>query len=136
MGPVARLLRVSAPLAAAVACRSASISPGPPPGSAPVALTVSSSAFVAGSPIPPEFTCDGADRSFAVAWTTMPQGVKSIAVVFDDIDAKHFTHWLLYDVDPSASGLAEGSTAGVAATNDFDRVGYAGPCPPAGALHH
>lgn len=97
---------------------------------------MSSTDFIAGSPIPAANTCDGADRSLQVAWSAMPQGTRSIAVVLDDPDAGGFTHWLLFDVTPQAESIPEGQSPGVVGTNDFDVAAYRGPCPPRGSLHH
>ena len=99
-------------------------------------VVVSSDAFVAGSPIPVDNTCDGRDVSPPVNWTTMPQATtKSVAIVFDDGDANDFTHWLAFNIPPTTHSLAQGAQVS-AATNDFDRRGYNGPCPPKGTLHH
>lgn len=47
-----------------------------------------------------------------------------------------WVHWLLYNLPPTAGGLAEGTLALPAGTleglNDWGRVGYGGPCPPRG----
>ena len=123
-------------------CRDASVSPGPPPGKTAQSLVVSSSAFPAQSPIPAAYTCDGTDQSPELAWTTVPDGTKSIAIVVDDPDAPHgtFTHWIVWNISPGARSLGTGGngglSGGISGTNDFDRVGYSGPCPPKGQLHH
>ena len=124
------------------ACRDAGVSPSPPPGKTATSVTVSSSAFSAGSAIPANYTCDGADQSPDLAWTAVPDGAKSIAIVVDDPDAPHgtFTHWIVWNIQPSTRTLGAGGggglAGGVSGTNDFDRVGYSGPCPPKGAAHH
>lgn len=47
-------------------------------------------------------------------------------------------HWVLYDVPPASSDLAEGAGAGAlpagakAGLNDWKRADYGGPCPPIG----
>ncbi len=94
--------------------------------------------------IPQTFTCDGSDQSPQLAWTTPPAATKSLALVVTDPDAPSgvFTHWLLYNLPPATRQLAEcqtkvpelpdGSHQG---RNDFDRIGYGGPCPPRGSVH-
>ncbi len=49
-----------------------------------------------------------------------------------------WVHWVLYDLPASSKGLAEGvKPAALPAgaregTNDWQRTGYGGPCPPIG----
>ena len=65
-----------------------------------------------------------------------------MAIVCDDRDAAGgtFTHWVAYDLRSDLRALPEGADVvafgGIAATNDFKRIGYAGPCPPRQELHH
>jgi Raf kinase inhibitor-like YbhB/YbcL family protein len=108
-------------------------------------LTISSTAFSGGEAIPRQYTCDGADRSPPLAWSGVPAGAKSLALIVDDPDAPDpkapkmtWVHWVLYDIPPSASGLAEGvKTPDLPkgtreGSNDWKRTGYGGPCPPIG----
>jgi len=108
-------------------------------------LTLSSSAFEPNGAIPREYTCDGSDVSPPFAWSGVPDGTKSLALIVDDPDAPDpkspkmtWVHWVLYDIPPSAAGLPkaaksrdlpEGTRVGV---NDWKRTGYGGPCPPIG----
>jgi Raf kinase inhibitor-like YbhB/YbcL family protein len=49
-----------------------------------------------------------------------------------------WVHWLLYNLPPDAQGLPEAVTPGACpagtceGTNDWQRTGYGGPCPPIG----
>ena len=123
-------------------CRDASVSPGPPPGKTSAPVVLSSAAFAAGSSIPAQYTCDGVDQSPELAWSAVPDSAKSIAIVVDDPDAPHgtFTHWIVWNITPSTRTLGVAGNGGLAGgtsgTNDFDRIGYSGPCPPKGQLHH
>ncbi len=111
-----------------------SSTPGPPPGMGAVSVVVSSPAFPAGSAIPSEYTCDGANSSPELDWTWIPDTAKSIAIVVDDSTV---THWLIWNVKPETRKLERGGNGGgVEGTNDFDRVGYSGPCPPNGAIRY
>jgi len=94
-------------------------------------FTLTSSAFHEGCAIPSKFTCDGANLVPPLAWFDAPQGTRSFALIADDPDAPSgtFTHWLLFDIPASATGLADQSL-GKTLRNDFGRAGYGGPCPP------
>jgi len=49
-----------------------------------------------------------------------------------------WVHWVLYNIPPSATGLAQGVAPGalpagtLQGISDFKRTGYGGPCPPIG----
>ncbi|MFL5839628.1 MAG: YbhB/YbcL family Raf kinase inhibitor-like protein [Thermoleophilaceae bacterium] len=55
-----------------------------------------------------------------------------MALIVDDPDAPvgTFTHWLAWNIDPAARGLAEGESAPAEGRNDFGASGWSGPCPP------
>lgn len=55
-----------------------------------MALTLTSSAFKQGEPIPSKYTI-----SPDLAWTGVPEGTKSFALIFDDPDTPHglWIHW-------------------------------------------
>lgn len=101
-------------------------------------MTLSSSAFQAGTAIPKRHSCDGGDVSPPLSWSGAPAGTRSFAVVVDDPDASGFTHWLLLNLPASATSLGEGLKSGalpagaVEGSNDFGSIGYRGPCPPSG----
>jgi hypothetical protein len=108
-----------------------------------MALTLTSPAFSPGGSIPAAYTCEGANRSPPLAWSGMPAGTQSLALIVDDPDAPDpaaprmtWVHWVLYNLPPECAGLAEGIAvlpAGtLEGTNDWKRTGYGGPCPPIG----
>jgi Raf kinase inhibitor-like YbhB/YbcL family protein len=110
-----------------------------------MALSLSSPAFSPGGEIPVLFTCEGRDLSPALEWAGVPAEARSLALIVDDPDAPDpkapkttWVHWVLYDLPPSTSGLAQGISpralpAGTReGTNDWKRTGYGGPCPPIG----
>jgi Raf kinase inhibitor-like YbhB/YbcL family protein len=110
-----------------------------------MSLKLTSSAFAHGQPIPREYTCDGEDVSPPLAWSGLPQGTRSLALIVDDPDAPDpaapkltWVHWILYDLPPSASSLPRGVSAAQLppgtreGRNDWKRTGYGGPCPPIG----
>ncbi len=86
----------------------------------------------------------GGDASPELSWTHAPAGTASFAVTLYDTTAS-FTHWGMYDIAPTASGLP--ANAGVSKSqygqqivNDFGAgAEYDGPCPPSNVLpdvHH
>jgi Raf kinase inhibitor-like YbhB/YbcL family protein len=98
-------------------------------------MKITSSAFQEGATIPSKFTCDGADASPPLQIADIPSGAKSLALIVDDPDAPGglFTHWMVWNLSPQTSTVAEGSAPkGVHGTNDFGKSGYGGPCPPSG----
>lgn len=107
-------------------------------------LTLSIPAFQDGEPIPARYTCDGENKSPALAWSGLPEGTRSLALIADDPDAPvgTFTHWVIYNLPPALSGLPEGMpqvaqprAGGTQGTNNFRHPGYDGPCPPRGRDH-
>lgn len=110
-----------------------------------MALTITSPAFDHEGEIPGRYTCQGEDISPELTWSGIPAGTRSLALIVDDPDAPDpaaprmtWVHWVLYNIPPSTTGLAEaidenalpqGTEGGV---NDWQRTGYGGPCPPIG----
>jgi Raf kinase inhibitor-like YbhB/YbcL family protein len=113
-------------------------------GAASATLHVSSASFSDGQAIPQKLTCDGADLSPGLQWQPPPANTKSYAIVMIDPDAPvEFTHWLAYDIPADTHALPEGASTpserlghGTEGINGFGKIGYGGPCPPAGKPHH
>ncbi len=106
-----------------------------------MALVITSSAFTEGRAIPNRYTCDGPDVSPDLAWSGVPDGTVSLAMICDDPDAPMGTwvHWVLFNIPADAGGLPAEIPSDAAlengarhGTNDFSRLGYGGPCPPGG----
>jgi phosphatidylethanolamine-binding protein (PEBP) family uncharacterized protein len=78
---------------------------------AAMTFSISSSSFQNGSEIPKKFTCDGADASPELHWSSPPAGTQSLALIADDPDAPvgTWTHWVLFDLSPQSSSLPEGA---------------------------
>ncbi|MDD2695986.1 MAG: YbhB/YbcL family Raf kinase inhibitor-like protein [Anaerolineales bacterium] len=103
-----------------------------------MSIQITSAAFSEGGAIPKKYTCDGEDLSPPLQWSGMPAQAKSLALIMDDPDAPVGTwvHWVVFDLSPQTSGLAEGvSGVGVQGVNSFRKLSYGGPCPPRGAPH-
>lgn len=75
----------------------------------------------------------------------MPVNAKSLALIVDDPDApdpaapkRVWVHWVLYNLPPTTNALPEGVASSALppgtreGTNDWQRTGYGGPCPPIG----
>ncbi|WP_054847518.1 YbhB/YbcL family Raf kinase inhibitor-like protein [Methanoculleus chikugoensis] len=98
---------------------------------------------------PPEHTCDGGENISPPAIRVRGSDAPYLAVIVDDPDAPRggtFTHWLVWNI-PSTEIPPEGippepprvsrPVAAVQGTNDFRRIGYAGPpCPPRKGASH
>ena len=98
-------------------------------------MKITSSVFQQGGNIPSKFTCDGADTSPPLQIQEVPPTAKSLVLIVDDPDAPSglFTHWIIWNISPQASTIAEGSAPkGVEGLNDFGKSRYGGPCPPSG----
>lgn len=110
-----------------------------------MSLTLTSAVFSHHGEMPRRYTCDGDDISPPLAWSGIPMGAKSLALIAYDPDApdpahpqRIWVHWVLYNLPPNCAGLKEqiapqalpaGALQGV---NDWGRTGYGGPCPPIG----
>ena len=106
-------------------------------------MRIVSTAFNDQGAIPALYTCQGKDISPPLAWSDLPPGTKTLALIVDDPDAPDpaapkmtWVHWVLYDLPPTNDGLSEniktlpkGTKEGL---NDWKRTGYGGPCPPIG----
>ena len=98
-------------------------------------MKLTSSVFQQGGDIPSKFSCDGANTSPPLQISDVPAAAKTLVLIVDDPDAPSglFTHWLVWNLAPQTSTIAEGSASdGVHGTNDFGKSGYGGPCPPSG----
>lgn len=110
-----------------------------PESPSPRTFAITSPAFSSGT-IPARFTCDGRDASPPLAWTGVPDGARSLALLVDDADASGFVHWLAFGLPPTSAGVPEGASRTPAVPgegrNDFGRQGWGGPCPPSGTHHY
>jgi Raf kinase inhibitor-like YbhB/YbcL family protein len=99
-------------------------------------MRLTSNAFAHDAQIPRRYTCDGDDVSPPLEWSGAPDATKSFVLLCDDPDAPGGTwhHWAAYDISGEQTRLAEGAARHdhgfKQAVNDFQRIGYGGPCPP------
>jgi Raf kinase inhibitor-like YbhB/YbcL family protein len=100
------------------------------------------------------FGCTGSNVSPELRWSNLPPGTQSLALQVYDADAptgSGFWHWAVYNIPPSATGLAQGAGNSPATlppgafggNTDFMDTGatgvngnYGGPCPPVGDKPH
>jgi Raf kinase inhibitor-like YbhB/YbcL family protein len=107
-------------------------------------MTLTSTAFPDGGPIPKKHSGEGQDVSPALSWGDAPAGTKAFAIICHDPDAPlvskngtyGFVHWVLYNIPGSVSSLAEGDGGYTSGRNDFGKSGYLGPMPPNGHGRH
>jgi len=108
-------------------------------------IKLASTAFKEGESIPRAYTCDGVNISPPLEWSGVPKTAKTLAIVCDDPDAPGGTwvHWVLYNLPADNIGLVENLPAndnltagGFQGMNDFQKIGYGGPCPPSGTHHY
>jgi len=110
-----------------------------------MSIAITSEAFAEGQRIASKYTCDAEDVSPPLAWSGLPEGTQSLALIVDDPDAPDpaapkmiWVHWVLYNLPADCAGLpeaiaAEGLPAGtLEGNNDWKQTGYRGPCPPIG----
>jgi Raf kinase inhibitor-like YbhB/YbcL family protein len=109
-----------------------------------LSFALHTTAFSNGGEIPRRYTCSGENISPALNWSGAPPRTRSLALICDDPDAPAgtWTHWLIWNLPAAVASLPEAlpaqkslDTGACQGTNDFGRIGYGGPCPPAGRPH-
>ncbi len=106
-------------------------------------VKILSGEFEDGEEIPSKYTCDGKDISPPLRIEDIPSRAEYLAVIADDPDAPGsvFDHWLIWNIPADYSEIPEGvdttnrveSLGGaLQGQNDFEELGYRGPCPPGG----
>ena len=125
---------------------------GSPTGTPPATMTVSSTAFSNGSPIPQPHACTaagGLNQSFQISWNTpLPIGTGKLAIVMDDETAPCGTganacvHWGVFNIPIMVNGLAAGInpinvSPNIKLGKNYDGTSqYAGMCPAAASGVH
>jgi Raf kinase inhibitor-like YbhB/YbcL family protein len=99
-------------------------------------IKISTAAFQEGGTIPEKFSKKGQNVNPELRIEGVPAEAKSLALIVDDPDAPVglFTHWLVWNIDPKTTEIAESSVprGALQGTNDFPGRGYDGPQPPSG----
>ncbi len=103
-------------------------------------VMLGSPAFANNTAIPLQYSCRGQNINPPLIISNVPTGTKSFVLILHDPDAvsDDFAHWLLWNIPPDTTQIAENSspTDAVNGTNDSGKTGYIGPCPPAGTGTH
>ncbi len=109
-------------------------------------LSVTSSAFTAGSAIPVGYSCKSPNvESPPLAWKGVPSDATTLVLIVKDPDAPHgtFIHWVVYNLPASLGGLdakvpatEKLANGGLQGANGLGKIGYKGPCPPPGSAPH
>lgn len=99
-------------------------------------MKLSSPAFVPNGAIPQKFSCDGDNVNPRLVMEKIPVEAKCLVLIMDDPDAPAGTwvHWVLWNVDPRTTEIAENSipAESMQGANSWGKTGYGGPCPPSG----
>lgn len=86
--------------------------------------------------IPSKYTCRHEDINPELLISEVPENSNSLALIIDDPDAPGGTwvHWLLWNIDPQTTSIAENSVPqnAIQGKNSWNRPQYNGPCPPSG----
>lgn len=113
-------------------------------------ISVRSETFEHGEPIPKSAAhgwAGGDNISPQLSWDNVPEGTQSLALTCWDPDAPTtvgFSHWVLFNLDPSTRSLEAGAGArgknppgSVLGYTDFGVSEYGGMAPPSGhGPHH
>lgn len=101
-------------------------------------MKIISPAFKDGGTIPEKYTCEGENVNPPLEFVDVPKKALSCVLIMDDPDVppsvrkdQMFVHWVIYDIPPTATKIAEGThPPGVIGVNTKGQLGYFGPCPP------
>ncbi|HEX5367134.1 MAG TPA: YbhB/YbcL family Raf kinase inhibitor-like protein [Acidimicrobiales bacterium] len=103
-------------------------------------IEVWSEAFEPGDLLPDRYAHDRDNVSPPLSWSGVPPSTVELVLLCQDPDALGgtFTHWVVTGIDPSATGVAEGTVPAGATegVNDFGHPGWGGPEPPPGDPAH
>ncbi len=112
------------------------------------AMTLTTTGWPDGDPIPAKYTQAGEQVSPALTWTNAPAGTVSFVLHFHDPDVAinrgtdDQVHWLVWNIPGSATGLPEGVPQGAQLANGARQISATGPvyrgpgAPATGPMHH
>jgi Raf kinase inhibitor-like YbhB/YbcL family protein len=116
-------------------------SKGAPNSDIPIHMDLTSSAFQFNQPIPLKYSCEGQGINPPLDISGTPRFAKSLALIVHDPDAPAkggFTHWVIFNIAPTTTYVAENSVpqGAIQGMNDAGKNIYIGPCPPSGTHHY
>ncbi len=105
-------------------------------------MHLSSPSFADGAPLPFASGYESENRSPALAWTDVPVGTVSLALICMDQNGPGgvpWIHWLVWNIPPTETRLLEGippyyefENGMKQGQNGYRETGWGGPCPPEG----
>jgi len=124
--------------------------PAAPAARGPAAppMTLTTTAWADGDPIPPKYTQAGDQVSPALTWTNTPPNTQSFVLHFHDPDvARNRTtddqvHWLMWNIPGTTTSLPEGVPQGADRPDGSHQTSASGPmyrgpgAPATGPVHH
>lgn len=110
----------------------------------PDTLTLTSTAFADGGPLPVRATEDGEGISPAVAWSGIPAEARELVLIVEDADSptpNPIVHAIVHRLPAADGGIEEGALSGGAPAialgrNTFLKTGWLPPDPPTGHGAH
>ena len=111
-------------------------------------MTLTTTAFADGTPIPPKYTQAGDQTSPALTWTSPPPGTKSFILHMHDMEVSRNKtsddqlHWLVWNIPASTTMLPEGVPMGADLKDGSHQTSASGPvyrgpgAPANGPMHH
>ena len=152
---LAGIVAMTALLAAGAAALVAQAPQGPPPGGGrgrgpqTPPLLMTTTAFEDGGVIPDKYTqaAGAMAPSPALLWSQVPMGTQSFVIIMHDPEPvlnkgskMDITHWVMWNIPGTSTGLAEGVAAGELPDGSrqvsLRSNSYMGPGAPPGPYHH
>jgi Raf kinase inhibitor-like YbhB/YbcL family protein len=111
-------------------------------------MTLTSTAWPDGAPIPAKYSQGGGDVSPALTWSNAPETAASFVLIVHDLDAAtapgtdDLLHWLVWNIPGSARALPEHVPQGATLPDGSRQISATGPnyrapaAPAAGPAHH
>jgi Raf kinase inhibitor-like YbhB/YbcL family protein len=96
-------------------------------------MTLTSTAWPDGGPIPVKHSQVGAETSPALAWSNVPDGTQSFVLMLHDVDAAvapgtdDVLHWMLWNIPGNARSLPEGVPQGSQLPDGTRQISASGP---------
>ena len=96
-------------------------------------MTLVSSAWPDGGPIPAKHTQADNETSPALSWSNVPEGASSFVLIVHDLDAAigsgtdDLLHWMLWNIPATTTSLSEGVPRGAQLADGMRQISATGP---------